>query len=118
MEKIEEDNRRQREAERLRELAEKEAADTEHRATLASHARRARMEHVNAANERALQEEVSMHMHCIARTCIAFANAPHLIALCLLTRSLAPPFRPLAANAGMAGDDEVEEERGRGGGST
>ena len=61
MEKIEEDNRRQREAERLRELAEKEAADTEHRATLASHARRARMEHVNAANERALQEEVSMH---------------------------------------------------------
>ena len=49
------------------------------------------MEHVNAANERALQEEVSMHMHGIALH--AFANAPHLIALCLLT-ALSPFSQP------------------------
>jgi hypothetical protein len=83
LEKIEEDNRRQREAERLRELAEKEAADTEHRATLASHARRARMEHVNAANERALQEEVSMH-------CMA-SQMHHISSRCVFSRALSIP---------------------------
>ena len=70
------------------------------------------MEHVNAANERAhCRREVSMHMHGIARTCIA-SQMHRISSRCVFARALSIPT--LAANAGMAGDDEVEEERGRG----
>ena len=56
-EKIEEDNRRQREAERLAELHLKEAKDAEYRAVRAAHARRETMETLKAANERMLQQQ-------------------------------------------------------------